>query len=390
MRIAILGNYPPHPFSDKLNCSSKPLFGVSTWLVNLVNSLSNIGHLEIHVIAETSEINEDKSICENDVTFHFVHAPNRLRSSTLYYFDCLSFRKIIAEIQPDILHAHHTGEYSWFAVNERLPAVITVHGIYRAVAKSLKAGILSHYGRLSIVERICLKKARHIISINPYVNDYISKSFLGSVYEIENPVNEIYFHCKDDTLTGVLLFVAVLSPIKNLHGLIDILAKVKEKISQVQLRVIGFYTPDLEWYRQEIDNFITKMGLRDNVLFLGHKTESEIVEELSRANCLLLTSKQETAPMVISEAMAAGKPVVAMEVGGIRHMVRDGVTGYLVPPGDPQAMADKVVRILEDATLRKTMGEAARKEALQRFHPELVARKTLAVYEEILQIEHKR
>jgi glycosyltransferase involved in cell wall biosynthesis len=302
----------------------------------------------------------------------------------------MTFRKIIKDIQPDVLHAHHTGEYSWIALNEPLPVVITVHGVYGAVASSLDSRLLSHYGFLSFVERLCLKRARNIISINPYVSEYISRSFFGRKYEIENPVHEIFFSCDDKTEPNVLLYVAVLSPIKGLHNLIEVIAKIKPKKQRVCLRVIGFFPPDMVWYKKQIEDYIVKKGVCENIIFLGPKTEKEIVTELSKSNCLLMTSKQETAPMVISEAMAAGKPVVAMDVGGIRYMIQDGVTGFVVPAGANQTMADRVVQILEDEHLRKSMGVAAREAACERFHPDVVARKTRAVYEKIIKVENGR
>jgi len=63
--------------------------------------------------------------------------------------DHIMFRNKIKAIMPDVLHAHHTGEYAWIALNEPVPAVITVHGLYGAVATSLNSKLLSHYGFLS-------------------------------------------------------------------------------------------------------------------------------------------------------------------------------------------------------------------------------------------------
>ena len=71
-------------------------------------------------------------------------------------------------------------------------------------------------------------------------------------------------------------------------------------------------------------------------------------------------------------------------------MIQDGVTGFVIPAGETQTMADRVVQIFENEQLRKSMGVAAREAALERFHPDVVARKTRAVYEQILTMENGR
>jgi len=390
MRVAILGNYPPHVFSKELECSSTPRNGVSTWLVNSVKHLAAQRNTEVHVLAETNEIRSNRTIYSENVTYHFFRPHYKFRRSSLYAVDRINIHKKIKEIRPDILHAHHTGEYAWYAINEPISTVITLHGVYGAVSEIFKSNIFSHYGFLSFIERISLKKAKHIISINQYVNEYISNSFFGKTYEIENPVHEIYFTCKDQTEPNALIFIAVLSPIKGLHCLMDVLKIIKHKNPQICLRIIGFFTPGLQWYQKQIEKIIFERNLTNNVIFLGPKSETQIADQLQKANCLLLTSKQETAPMVISEAMAAGKPVVAMDVGGVHFMIRDGVTGFVTPKGDSKAMADRVLQILEDDILRERMGVSARSVALEKYHPEAVAKKTIGVYEEILKMENWR
>ena len=379
-------------FANKLGCSKSPYGGISTWLLNLSKHLSLLDNINVHTWTVSEDISSDKTIEHGLITMHFSPVTHGLRTRTLTLFaeDKYKLRKKAHEINPDLLHAHHTGEYAFTALNEDIPSVITVHGIYGMVSKAYNAKMFSVYWFMNIVERLCFKKAKYMISINPYVRDYVSRYYRNRLFAIENPVTELFYQNEDKSEADTLLFVAVLSPIKDLHRLVDVIEKVKKRRPMVRLKIVGLFPPGLEWYQKQVSENVLAKGLRNNIYFLGPGDDTKIAEELSRTRCLLLTSKQETAPTVISEAMAAGKPVVAMDVGGVRYMVRDGATGYLVPPGDTQAMAERVIRILEDEMLRREMGEAARKEALQRFHPDLVARKTLAVYEEILQMEHKR
>ncbi|GMV98475.1 MAG: hypothetical protein AMXMBFR83_28250 [Phycisphaerae bacterium] len=105
-----------------------------------------------------------------------------------------------------------------------------------------------------------------------------------------------------------------------------------------------------------------------------------ILAELSQASVFALVSLEENSPMSIEEAMAAGVPVVASNRCGMPYLVRDGESGFLVNPHDPEEIARQLEQILEDEDLRIRMGTKGRQIALDRFHPEPVARRTREVY----------
>jgi glycosyltransferase involved in cell wall biosynthesis len=235
-----------------------------------------------------------------------------------------------------------------------------------------------------LIERFCFKSGKYFISINPYAKGFILRSSFGKIFEVKNPVHEIYFKCPDRTKNGRVLFVALLTPIKGIIELLQVTRLVRDSYSNVKLHIVGLFGSGLGWYEREVHNFINQYNLKENVEFLGFMDEEGVMEELSLSNCLLMTSKSETAPTVISEAMAAGKPVVAMDVGGIRYMVQNRITGYLISPDDFRGMADKIIRILKDESLRTKMGNSARLVALERFHPDIVATRTLETYKDIL------
>jgi len=106
--------------------------------------------------------------------------------------------------------------------------------------------------------------------------------------------------------------------------------------------------------------------------------------EYARAAFLVLVSKQETLPVAIQEAMAVGRPVIASPVGGIPDLVHDGDSGYLVPYGDPAALAARMRELLDDADRRASLGARARAVAEERFRVESVCRRTLDVYREVI------
>jgi glycosyltransferase involved in cell wall biosynthesis len=121
------------------------------------------------------------------------------------------------------------------------------------------------------------------------------------------------------------------------------------------------------------------------VHYVPRTTDPNLVAKYYQAADIYLhAAKAETFPNTILEAMACGIPVVASNVGGICEQVLDGVTGFLVPPKDPELMAIAALLLLNDAKLRRTMGEAASKRVQEQFTLNQQVENYLAWYEEIL------
>lgn len=124
------------------------------------------------------------------------------------------------------------------------------------------------------------------------------------------------------------------------------------------------------------------LGLADRVRFLGARRDVDRV--LAEAQVFVLASRWEGLPLSVLEAMRAGLPVVATEVGGVGEAVVEGVTGFLVPRGDEEALSQKLRLLLQDPRLREQMGRAGRKRYEEAFTLEETVRATWDVYRELL------
>jgi glycosyltransferase involved in cell wall biosynthesis len=122
---------------------------------------------------------------------------------------------------------------------------------------------------------------------------------------------------------------------------------------------------------------------RDYVHMLGDREDVESL--LAAFDAFALTSRTEGLPLVLLEAMATGLPVVSTAVGGIPDLVKDGVTGFLVPAGDRGSLADRLGLLSMDKALSRNVGDAGRREVLQRHGVDRMAREYVALYESILQ-----
>lgn len=141
-------------------------------------------------------------------------------------------------------------------------------------------------------------------------------------------------------------------------------------------------------YKQEVETLVDDLGLRNNCIFAGNKQDVENWYPL--CDLTVLPSLFEGTPNVALESMACGVPVVATDVSDNRFIIPDGLAGFIVPLNDEACLADKISRLLEDASLRSRMSAAARVWVTAEFSGPRLAEKTADVYEEILQSRSRK
>ena len=110
-----------------------------------------------------------------------------------------------------------------------------------------------------------------------------------------------------------------------------------------------------------------ELGVADRCIFSGSVPHNEVLRKMALAAFTVVPSRSEAFGLINIESMSVGTPVVASRVGGIPEIIRDGVDGFLVPPDDPEALAEKLKVLLSDPELRERMGRNARKRFLEKF-----------------------
>jgi glycosyltransferase involved in cell wall biosynthesis len=170
--------------------------------------------------------------------------------------------------------------------------------------------------------------------------------------------------------------VARLCDVKGQRELLHAVAQIPE----ARLVLAG---RDLEQggaFQAALEHESDRLGIRDRVEFGFHEDVPALLETL---DVVALPSWTEGLPMVLLEAMARARPVVATPVGGTPELVTDDETGLLVPPRDPQALADALRRVLDDPDLARRLGEAGRARVAERFSADEQARRVLAIYDDV-------
>ena len=126
-------------------------------------------------------------------------------------------------------------------------------------------------------------------------------------------------------------------------------------------------------FQDQLNKQVIKSGLENRVIFYGQRNRQEIADLLKKADVLAMPSiptdngRREGIPVVIMEAMASGRPVVASNISGIPEIVKDGVNGFLIPPKDPISLAKALTDLYNDESLRVKFGEAGRETVLNQF-----------------------
>jgi len=304
--------------------------------------------------------------------------------------DFRAFRAI-RQFKPDLVSAHSTkaGFAARFSCAVlRVPVIFTAHGWAFTEGKNPLARYL-----LALGERLAAKVTKKIICVSEHDKELSLRFRVApeqKLIVIHNGMEPtLYLNAdgskvrfelglKEDEI--LITMVARFVPQKDHDTLLQALSLLPGRKFKAALVGGG-----------ERETFFRKkageLGFRDNVIFLGERRD--VPQILAASDIFVLSSNWEGLPRSIIEAMMAGLPVVATRVGGVPELVEDGVTGFLIPPRDPDALAEALQRLIADPELRRRMGQAGREKALKEFTLDRMLRETKRVYNGITKVAWK-
>ncbi|MDP5183798.1 glycosyltransferase family 4 protein [Blastococcus sp. BMG 814] len=182
-----------------------------------------------------------------------------------------------------------------------------------------------------------------------------------------------------------VLYVGLLTPRKGVLDLLEASRLLRDRGVDHETWLLGG-TPD-EGPAAEAE---VRAGLDGSARLLGTRTPEEMPAEFAAADVFCLPSWWEAMPLSVLEAMAAGLPVVATDVGDVARSVADGVTGRVVPVQSPKELADALEPLLTDPELRRRMGEAGRERVVEMFSSEVTAANVSALYDQLVPAARRR
>jgi glycosyltransferase involved in cell wall biosynthesis len=375
MKLVIVG---PYPLDTNIIDG-----GVESHIVNLTKGLREINELEVTVISFKKDILEEKIVHKEIGQIIYIPKQRRFGNLTFNSVERSKTIKKLDELKPDIVHFQTHHQYPFRGINASYQAVGTVHGIIHKEIMFEKGMVnwIRRYPQI-LLEKISLRKHKNIICVSPYAQNLISNLSSARIEFIPNPVSENYFICSNYENPYRILCVCNITKLKNVFDLIKSIRLVKNKHPLIDLHIAGGIK-DRE-YMNAIKQHMKRHDLEENITFLGHLSDDHLLEEYRECSILAHVSLQENSPIVIQQAMAAGKAVVATRVGGVPDLIDDTKSGLLVQCGDIEGLSQRIGRLLRDPNLCKALGDSARAFASQNFRIDHVAQKTYEVYQRII------
>jgi glycosyltransferase involved in cell wall biosynthesis len=169
--------------------------------------------------------------------------------------------------------------------------------------------------------------------------------------------------------------VARLFPLKGHHEFLDAAARITREVPDVRFLLVGNGT-----LRAALEERSRELGIRERVTFTGLVEPLAVPDHLQAMDVVVHSSLREGIARVIPQAGAVGKPVVAFAMDGAPEVIRDGVSGFLVPPRDTAALAERVIGLLRAPGMREAFGEAGRAFAAQHFGVDTMVARIDEVY----------
>jgi glycosyltransferase involved in cell wall biosynthesis len=360
-------------------------------IAQVITRMDTIGGAQVHVrdlsnhlAALGSEVviisGEGKST-NHKLDVHCYISPSLKRELNPFYDVQAIFevRKILKEIKPDLVATHSSkagliGRVAAWSL--RIPTVFTAHG-------------------WAFTEGVAPKKRRFYIAIEKAIGKITHQVITVSHYDrhLADSNQVLPMHKMKTVHNGVLPLKPIPKPNRN-NALVDILMVARFDVPKRQLNLIRACEKlrDLPWRLSfigdgtkldEARGYVEKRNLHDRVLFYGDMNNIEI--PLSKSHLFVLLSDYEGLPLSILEAMQAGLPIIATDVGGVKEAVMDSDNGFLIPRGKEQLLIRRLTQLITDVSLRESMGHRSRELFFEKFTFDRMLIETKDVYDSVIQ-----
>ena len=297
----------------------------------------------------------------------------------------------IVEIEEAFGIARHLGGRT------EVPVVVRLHGPWFLVAPSLGLGRDAPSRRRVWAEGQALRAAAAVTAPSEDVIRRTRQVYgltLPHAQVIPNPISPVAETERWNTgqcAAQSILFVGRFDRCKGADMVVEAFGRIAPSHPSASLTLVG---PDRglvddagrTWSAETyLTDRLRDNSIRGRVAWLGALPPSQIVELRRRCFVTVVCSRYENFPMVALEAMAFGSPLIASRVGGLPEMVEDGRNGLLCRPGDPDDLAEKILTLFSDSALAARLGRQAGIDAEERYHPRVIAERTLNFYRGVIE-----
>ena len=387
MKVVHLCNLPlpaGHPDYGKIRTHP------GRWVLNL--ALAQKAHTKIQpiLVVQIPGAKVDYQEEVEGIMVHYLAAPDRFRSTTLFYFDARRISTYVRKLKPDLVHAHGTEDaYALAAQATGLPCVLTVQGCYFIINRELPPRLFSRGRVIQGTEWLALRRAKHVVAKSSYVNNELKKEFPHlCLHEIPNTFDPrlLGISIHGPRRMGHLAFVGTIVERKGVHILRQALEIIRSEYSEsflkIHLHIFGDRPDALagSYEGREKQALGDLLGKR----LILHQTiqAPQLAQELSTIPVLVAPSLEEMFGNQVIEAIMVGTWPIVTEQTAMAENVKVASFGCCVAQKDPKQLARTVLsKVFEP--LVPSEATKARTTILARMGPEVVAQGHLKVYQEV-------
>jgi len=380
--------------------------GTGAYVYYLSHSLQKMGH-NVHVVARDTE-NSESTI--NGIKVHYVKGVGN--ALTRYWRFARSASKRIKELNKqngfDIIHANLPLVPSFAIPKGSSKAVVcAVHSTWKGEAIVTKRdnpkelnpnekSMLRFNFILRLFEKRLMNRSDALIAVSKYTVNELTDLYginKNKVHVIYNGVDTELFRPRPnktelrqefglDPEKKIVLFVGRLYHRKGLETLLQSVPPVLKEFSNVKFVISGTGFKQKE---EQLHNLAKELDIEDHVKFLGYVPDEKLPLLYSASDIFMLPAIYENFPFAILEAQSTGVPVISTKVGGIPEFLVNNKNGYLIDPGDPKQLTQKVLALLQNPDHAKEMGTQGRKLIEEKFDWRLITQQVIDLYHKLLQ-----
>ncbi len=316
---------------------------------------------------------------KNGLASLIVVKTNRIRNPKGFFKTTKYIRDFIKSEHIDVVHCNGTGAQIYAGFAAGLAGTPCIYHLHDAVEWSWnRQGLVHFLAQISLPVSTLFSRKRRLlqfVAVSNYVAERFQHSWgqrnnihiIHNTIRFTNPAATVNENSRPES--PLVIWIGRLQRWKGTHIFLRAAGIVHERFPEAQFCVIGGSLFGIEPdYKKELEDLAGSLSLGNSLKFAGHQTSIESF--LESADIVVHSSiRPEPFGLVLLEAMSAGKPVVASNKGGPVEIVEDGVTGLLIPPNDPDELANAIITLLQNRTLRTKMGQAAKERVEQHFNP---------------------
>ncbi|HEV2618654.1 MAG TPA: glycosyltransferase family 4 protein [Acidobacteriaceae bacterium] len=362
--------------------SSGGMYGAEAVILNLSHTLQQGPHRSVLAVFANSanpNLQLHEAAQKQGIESHIIACKGQVDHSTIH-----ELRELANRTGADVVHAHgfKADIYAYFALRGRsIPLVSTCHTWYDTDR------LVTFYGKL---DRLVLRGYTRVIAVSEEVRQRLLKAGVRDqrICKIRNgidlrpfarpiPLPEAVTQPDRALIVGL---VGRLAWEKGVDIFLSAAAQAIPQFPHAQFVILG-EGPDRDSLQQSIDT----LGLRNHVILAGRR--DDMPAAFASFDLMVSSSRQEGLPMAILEGMATALPLIATAVGDVPTVIRDGVTGLLVPSENVASLTTAILDLLNDPAKRARLGAAARRLIADEYSAERMTADYLRLYEEAIEQE---